>query len=177
MNFIKKNFTGVVLAIGFLVFIFIGLYFISRDKPKNEVKTQVIYDISDPFSEQKVKDYLIQLHVKYPEVAVAQMELESANGTSNIFKQNNNLFGLKVPQFRPTTSLGTKNNHAYYSHWRQSILDYTLFCTYVMNQENSYSRDAWLDYLGKYYAADNSYKIKLEKIINSNKNENSMSTL
>lgn len=141
----------------------LGFYWLFAKYPVKivETKTQIVYDITDPFTEEKALDYLIQLHIKYPYVALAQLKLESANGTSDIFKNGNNLFGLKVPRYRATTALGTRNNHAYYSHWRQSILDYAFFCTYSMNQENSSSQDEWVKYLGRNYAQDNSYEKKL----------------
>ena len=37
---------------------------------------------------------------------VAQSKHESANYTSNVFKANNNAFGMKQPKVRPTTSIG-----------------------------------------------------------------------
>ena len=51
-----------------------------------------------------------------------------------------------------TTSLGTKNNHAYYSHWRQSIIDYALWQAYVMNVDNMSDEDSWIDYINRSYS-------------------------
>lgn len=132
-----------------------------------ETKTEIIYDIADPFTEQKVRDYLKELHVRYPEVAIAQMKLESTSGTSNIFRQNNNLFGMKNPEKRPTTSLGIKNDHAYYSHWRLSVVDYALYQAFVSNAENISTEEEWINYVGHMYAEDSNYKKKLISIRNS----------
>lgn len=121
-------------------------------KQPTEQKATVVYEITDPYSETKVYEYLLQLKIKYPLVAMAQMKLESANATSNIFKQNNNVFGMKEPGLRPTTALGTKNNHAYYAHWRQSVLDYAIWQAYVMNAENIQSKEAWLAYINRFYS-------------------------
>lgn len=132
---------------------------IKSNLPDKQV--EIVYDINDPFSEQKVRDYLKQLHVKYPDVAIAQMKLESASGTSKIFREGNNLFGMKLAQRRPTTALGERNNHAYYSHWRSSCIDYALWQSYVSNAENLESESEWLNYVGQVYAEDNSYRKKL----------------
>lgn len=136
------------------------------------VHTEIIYDINDPFSEEKVLIYLNELHVKYPNVALAQMKVESANGTSKVFREGNNLFGMQAAVKRPTTSLGIRNNHAYYSHWRQSVIDYALFQAFVSNPENMDSEAAWLSYIGHVYAEDNQYKQKLIVVLNSIRKEN-----
>jgi len=156
---------GIVIA-----FISIGfMYYLMQKVPikVTETKTQVVYDLNDSYSEQKVMDYLLQLNVKYPKVALAQMKLESANGTSKIFKEGNNLFGMKVPVRRPTTALGEKDNHAYYSHWRQAVIDYALFQAFVSNTENMNSESDWLDYISHTYASDTSYRNKLVHIKNN----------
>ena len=140
-----------------------------------EIRTEVqlIHDINDPFSEEKVREYLKKLRVKYVDVAVAQMKLESANGTSKIFREGNNLFGMREPGRRPTTALGTRNNHAYYSHWRQSVIDYALFQAYVGNITNLATEEDWLDYIGKVYAEATAYKQTLKSIMQkSKKNDN-----
>lgn len=128
---------------------------------KTTVQTERIYDLNDPFTEAKVRRYLVQLNVKYPDVALAQMKLESANGTSKVFREGNNLFGMKKAERRPTTAMGEKNNHAYYSHWRQSCIDYALWQAFVANPENISSERAWLYYIGRIYAVDDAYHQKL----------------
>lgn len=127
---------------------------------------QNIFDANDPYTEQKLKQYLIDLHVKYPMVAIAQMKLESNNGSSNIFVQGNNLFGMKRAISRPTTSIGSLGNsdNAIYSHWRQSVLDYALWQSFIENPENISTESNWIDYISRYYSKDDSYKNKLLQI-------------
>lgn len=153
---------GVLLGMSMICFFiwFEGRY--PRTIEKTEI--QVMYDLNDPYTEEKVKNYLKELHVKYPKIALSQMKLESSNGTSKIFRENNNLFGMKLAVRRPTTALGERNNHAYYSHWRQSCVDYALYQAFVSNTENLASEEAWLDYVGRVYAQDDSYKKKLRVI-------------
>lgn len=165
MKFLKDNWWFVALVIIALVLFGFMMNSDKSNNPPREV-IQVMFDINDPFSEIKVRKYLNDLNVRYVDVAIAQMKLESATGTSKIFREGNNLFGMKHPRVRPTTSLGVKNNHAYYSHWRQSCVDYALFQAYVMDLDNSISEDAWLDYIGRVYAEDTEYTKKLLKIKN-----------
>lgn len=60
-----------------------------------------------------------------------QARVETGNFTSRIFREYNNLFGMRHPSVRPTTSLGRKPGEdelgqAYYSSRFSSIYDYFL---------------------------------------------------
>jgi len=57
----------------------------------------------------------------------SQAAFETANFTSNLFQKNNNLFGMKHPAIRSTTSLGEKNGFAYYNSVIDSIKDFQLY--------------------------------------------------
>lgn len=169
----KKNLGYVLTVIGSTivtsVIIYFSVVFISSRAQKTY--TQIMFDISDPFTEDKVRVYLKEMNVKFPEVALAQMKLESANGTSKMFRENNNLFGMKLPKVRPTTALGEKNNHSYYSHWRQSVIDYAMWQSFVMDPENIASEEDWVEYLDKIYSEDGSYGRKIMNIRSSIKSE------
>ena len=52
---------------------------------------------------------------------------ESARFTSNIYKENHNLFGMKVPERRSTVVIGVNRGHAVYLDWKMSVIDYALF--------------------------------------------------
>ena len=67
---------------------------------------------------------IINLNIEHPEIVYNQFLLETGNGTSKLFKENNNLFGMKNSGNRITTSDSILNGYKYYSHWRESILDY-----------------------------------------------------
>lgn len=57
----------------------------------------------------------------------AQAAHETGNFTSKIFKQNNNLFGMKLPKKRKTTATGEKYGHATYESIQDSVKDYSLY--------------------------------------------------
>jgi len=78
---------------------------------------------------------------------------------------------MKLPKFRPTTALGEKNNHSYYSHWRQSVIDYAMWQSFVMDPENIASEGDWVEYLDKIYSEDGSYGRKIMNIRSSIKSE------
>jgi hypothetical protein len=56
----------------------------------------------------------------------AQAKHETGNFSSNIYKENKNLFGMKKPYKRSTTVKGENRGHATYSSGWSSIYDYFL---------------------------------------------------
>ena len=47
------------------------------------------------FSEENLKEYICLKKIKHPEIVYAQALIETGGFTSTIYKQNNNLFGMK----------------------------------------------------------------------------------
>lgn len=83
-------------------------------------------DINE-FSEDKLINYIKDLNLKCPHIVLAQARLETGHYESEVFKSNNNLFGMKEARVRCHTSTGTKYGHAKYDDWRQSVIDYALY--------------------------------------------------
>jgi uncharacterized FlgJ-related protein len=114
----------------------------------------VVVNNVDEFSEEKLKDYILELNIKHPDIAFAQARYESGNWGTNpgakMFGTNNNLFGMKCATSRTTTHQGEQHGHAYYSHWRMSVIDYAMW-------QDAYARDLksredYIAYLKRVYA-------------------------
>ena len=76
-----------------------------------------------------------------PEMArllVAQAAHETGNFTSQLFKEQNNLFGMRHPRIRKTYSIGEKSGHAVFASVQDSIKDYKIYHT-VFNYLPFYS--------------------------------------
>jgi len=80
-----------------------------------------------PFTPQNLQSEIQKQGIVYPDVALAQAKLESGNFNSPIFKENNNLFGMKLAQVRKTTATGKNRGHAKYNSWQDSVMDYKLW--------------------------------------------------
>lgn len=118
--------------------------------------------IETPCYKDSIANILNELKVKYPHIVLAQSILESGNYSSAIFVENNNPFGMKMAWNRPTTALGVKKGHAYYSSIRESVIDYAFM-------QSSYYRGAkseedYYALLQKSYAEDKGYIQKIRKI-------------
>jgi hypothetical protein len=121
-----------------------------------EKNHQIIFINNDKekFSEEKLKQLLIDLNVKFPDIAFAQARYESGNfgknKNANLFYSNHNLFGMRVAMSRPTTNIGEENNFAIYENWVMSVIDYA-FWQISMTKE-IHSRSEYLSYLKAVYS-------------------------
>lgn len=131
----------------------------------NTKQTDTVYVEAQPFSEEALIDLLRKTNIKYPYIVLAQAKIESGNYTSKVFKENNNLFGMKEPNLRTTTALGTKNNHAYYTSWISSVYDYAMFQNNRMHGVDSESE--YYARLSDGYAADSTYAVVIKKTVDS----------
>lgn len=118
---------------------------------------------ADVFSQEALVKELKRLNVRFPEIILAQSILETGHFSSRIFIENNNLFGMKQARARSTTAVGTQLGHAFYDHWKQSVMDYALFQNAYMNKLRK--KKAYLKYLDKNYAEADNYDKTLLQII------------
>lgn len=87
---------------------------------------------TQPVDNESLAQVLKTFNVKFPAIVHAQAVQESGNFTSSLFGRNHNLFGMKHPERRVTTSLGSVGGYAYYATWVDSVVDYALwFQTYA----------------------------------------------
>jgi len=115
------------------------------------------------FSESNLIKLIKQEGIKYPEIALAQAKIETGHFKSNVFKNNNNAFGMKLAKNRPTTAIGEDNNHATYISWVQSVKDYKLWQNRIINKLQT--RKKYLNYLDKYYATNKKYVNLIKQMI------------
>lgn len=118
------------------------------------------------FNKENLWNKLNQLNLKFPHIAMAQAMLESNNFSSDIFKENHNLFGMKEARVRVNVAVGTHRNHAKYKSWEDSVMDYAFWvATYGSKCK---TEQQFYNLLSK-YAEDEDYESKLKKIVIKNK--------
>jgi len=116
-----------------------------------------------PFSPSNMIATMEEVGIVYPDIVMAQARIETAHFTSKVFRENHNLFSMKLPKQRSTTAIGEQYNHASYTSWRQSVIDYKLWQDRVLTKVKS--KRAYLKYLSKYYATDKQYVTLIKKMI------------
>lgn len=168
VNVVKRlaTYIGATIIVAGIIFFQFG-YYQGRQLLTgltDEEKLIIVQEYNE-FNELKLIAKLKELNVKFPYIVLAQAKLETGNFTSKIFKENNNLFGMREAKQRITTAQGTENNHAYYHSWQESVLDYAFYqCRYL----SGISTEAqYFNYLKQSYAEDTSYVNRLQTIINN----------
>jgi hypothetical protein len=128
-------------------------------------KEILIVDINNQnnFTQDKLVGLLKDLNVKYPHIVLAQARLETGGYKSRIFKENNNLFGMRQATVRINTASGTQHNHAYYDTWEESVYDYAFYQTRYLSGAKSEAE--YLYVIGQSYAEDPTYIVKLKREI------------
>jgi len=93
------------------------------------------------FTWQNIDFWLDYYQVRFKRVAKAQIILETNALKSKICLKNNNLFGMKMARYRPTTAKDVRYKHAYYENFIESIRDYKLYQDFflVENCPDEYS--------------------------------------
>lgn len=130
-------------------------------------KTDTLKVHTRPFTEDALVDLLEDCNMKYPYIVLAQAKLESGNFTSKVFKQNNNMFGMRKARQRITSAMGEKNTYAYYRDWIDCVYDYAMYQSSVMCKVSNESE--YFAKLGERYAEDSTYTSKLKEIIKREK--------
>jgi uncharacterized FlgJ-related protein len=162
----KKVYVGIAVSIGALFMLgwYTGTnkYIINKITHTTEV-TDTMLVHGEKFSEEALIRLLKDTHIKYPHIVLAQAKLESGEFKSKMFRENWNLFGMKLARQRITTALGEQNGHAYYRDWIDGVHDYGMYQSAMMcNVSNEVEYFAKLD---ERYAEDTIYVNKLKHII------------
>lgn len=127
-------------------------------------KQSQLSGLSNDFSEKALIALMKELKIKYPEVALSQARLETGNFTSDIFKENHNLFGMKMAELRPTSAVGVNRGHALYTNWKESVVDYALFQSFIISRLKNVSKDAYREHIQKYYSETSDYLVRIDRV-------------
>jgi len=124
----------------------IGYWFINTPK---EINDSILYQ------------FLLNNNAWYPDILLKQAKIESANYTSNIYKNTNNLYGMKRVGKRQTTQLNnTYNGYGSYNNWCLSVLDRMLWDVFIFKGKKP-SKEEYLNAMN-IYAEDDFYIQKLK---------------
>jgi hypothetical protein len=153
----------------FLIYIFIVFagYGVGRYYSPNTAVKQITANdrINDEFSEEALLAYMKKLKIKYPETVLSQSRLETGNFQSDIFKENHNLFGMKLAELRPTSAIGVNRGHAQYRNWKESVIDYALLQSYIIAKLPSVNNEEYRTYIQKFYSTTADYLKRIDRTL------------
>lgn len=158
---------GIIFIIFVLSYGYLSGYNVETSMNKKFLKEQKHIEEVDTISiadkltfADSVYNYIIFLNIKHPETVMRQAQIESGNFTSKVFKENKNMFGMRMPFKRANTVIGENNGYAVYEDWQSSIIDYALYQTYSGKGLN---KEEYIQMLGRSYAEDALYIEKISK--------------
>lgn len=154
----------VILIASVALFYSFNSYYQERKMVRvNEELKVIILKEYNKFDRTAMIHFLKELNIKFPHIVYAQAILESTDFTSNIFRENNNCFGMKVATLRQTTNKGEQYNHAVFDTWKDCIIDYALYQARYLSSIKTEAQ--YFEYLQQSYAEDTNYVNKLKTII------------
>jgi flagellum-specific peptidoglycan hydrolase FlgJ len=95
----------------------------------------------------------------------AQALVESGHFGSPVFKQNNNMFGMREAMIRISTAEGSNLNHAYYTDWKYCVADRALYEAQYLSK---LTKEEYFSYLDQVYAEGKGYSNLLKQVIKTN---------
>lgn len=127
----------------------------------------IVYgSIINKLSYHEVYYTIIKNEIKFPNIVFAQSLIETGHFTSDLLHTENNLFGMKYPRSRKTTSSGmSESGYASYEKWSDSVKDYSLWQKSVLRNKKDITEEEYLRLLSRIYAEDKNYVKKIKWLI------------
>lgn len=164
LNKTKLSLLVVIFLIGFTTFIFL---FSKKEIEKIYVNAEQELTIQDKneFSKEKLVQLIKDLNIKHPEIAYSQFVFESGHFNSPLFKNQNNLMGMRLATTRPTTAIGQENGYAVYKDWTSCVVDYAIYQSSFLRKA---SKEEYYHFLQQIYVEHPNYTDNLKTYIQKN---------
>ena len=104
---------------------------------------------------EELEHMVYEMNFPFPDVVIAQAKLETGRFKSEVFRMNNNLFGMRHPRQRVTLSKGSHLNHAVYDNWQHSLMDYAMW--YNKYASKYQTKEELYAYLQRVYSTNPKY--------------------
>lgn len=171
IKFVKVPWISIILkTIGVLlivVMLFLFSYSGVVKKDYSEAEIKLIMLKHNEFTKDKLIEKIKKLNFRFPHIVYAQAILESGNFTSQVFKENNNMFGMREAKARINVANGTNLNHAYYNTWEESLEDFAYYYSTYLSRIST--EEEYFAYLSQNYAESGDYVKNLKNVIEKNK--------
>lgn len=127
---------------------------------KIQIKEDTLITEDDSFSIDNFKIYLKQINAPHAHI-IYSIAKHECGFRSDLFVNNNNLFGMRRPNVRPNKSIQEGQRWAKFEHWTHSVDDFILYMQYtgILNS----SEKQFLNHIDKNYAMRSGYQNTLKK--------------
>lgn len=154
--------TILLIILGVLITIKLNFYSdVSKELPLEDAEEYGFLYPTQPTLDS-IYSEILNLRLDHPNIVFAQVLLETGYLSSELYKNNNNLFGMKISGSRATTSTKIVGGYKWYPNWRESLLDYALL---QMSFYRRLSEEEYFKKLSTTYASDHGYINKLKELM------------
>ena len=153
---VKRNYKPIFIGLALIVILIV----LSTSHLNRFIKSTVPVQDSLVLRDSILNE-IYNMRIEHPYIVYAQAIIESGNFTSKIWKENNNMFGMKMPERRATLAIGIRSGHSIYKSWKDCLIDYAL---YQMSYMRGLTEDEYFDKLKQSYASDEYYINKVRKL-------------
>ena len=153
----------------FLILLICSFNYI-REKEKRIITDETTINLitNNSFSKGSFIKEVNSCNFQYPDIIIAQAYIESTYFTSPVFKENNNMFGMRLAKQRLTLSKYDNLNHAIFNTWKDCVKDRLIYEALYLN---NLSKEQYYAYLDKVYARAGgiSYSTLIKQVIKKHK--------
>jgi len=109
-------------------------------------------------TKDSVASLLIELGAWYPDIIMAQIQVESNYGTSDVAINANNILGMKKTGKRKTTQIKNQEYKGYgkYNNWESCVIDRVMW-DYEFFGNKKPTRENYVERLNQFYAESRQY--------------------
>ncbi len=135
-----------MLLLGLTLLVLSVWLFIRRSKTQNRQPGNSTPNNAGATIAQDVYYLLIEngFTPKQARFITAQAGHETGNFKSRLFKENNNMFGMKNASLRPNKQSGVKNGYGYYTNLENNIKDFALYYDYFLYKREYESIESYI---------------------------------
>lgn len=117
-------------------------------------------------TEEEIFEMVDRMPFKYKDIIKAQILIETGHFKDDVFKHNNNLFGMRLAKQRLTLATGDNLKHAVFETVEESLYDRLIYEALYLNKLN---REQYFSFLDRLYAEGEGHSTRLKQIIKNNK--------
>ena len=164
--FYLLKYIGITIGLCLTIGIFTSLKYIEKTKTEFIQSEEIINLITnDSFNDSIFVEYVLRSNFKFPDIIIAQAYIESSHFSSPVWNENNNAFGMRLPQSRFTLAVGENLNHAIYKNWKDSVKDRMIYEALYLHKLKT--KEQYYAYLDKVYArvGETKYSDLIKQII------------
>lgn len=116
------------------------------------------HKLKNSINQQAVADVLMDVNAWYPDIKMAQIQMESSFGKSNIANEANNVCSMRVTHNRETTQLKSNSYKGFgvYNNWESCVVDMVLW-DYAVFKRKMPTRQEYLAMLQSIYSESPTY--------------------